>query len=259
MKLPAEIRIRIYEFVLIEGQHKPVICTWPSSLGCSFETNLCCHGNRVNEGTSTLNLPSLAINKQIYKEACKEFYAKRTFRFNLEQAGQLLQRPELLDRLRRIEIEDRTNQKHILDLDFMMEKLCAAKKLESIIVGTRAVGCDRLSHAMVTWTWNDFLNKPKPTSRIFVEVSEAFSRAPESYIVRLPTLPEVHFVDFRNWTREKEKRVFTQELIECYDMVKTLLPKVLGVSTDLQSVLTHLDPSAPGTGHYGTGHSGTGD
>lgn len=127
LQLPAELRISIYDIILIEGQSGSVICTWQSSLGISFETNLYSQREQGTGALSTPDLIGLAINKQIYKEACKEFYTKRTFRFNTEQVGRLLQCPGILNYLRCIEIEDMMKQRHLHDLEPMLKTLSAAE------------------------------------------------------------------------------------------------------------------------------------
>ena len=216
MELPAEIRIRIYEFVLIDGQTSPVICTWQSPLGLPYETNLYSHRERFTEALATPCLPKLALNKQIYQEACKEFYTKRIFRFNIEQAGQLIMRLDILDQLHCVEIEDIKNQRIGLDLDFFVQSLSAAKEMEKVFLGTRALGCD---------PWH---SKPRtsttklPGSDVAKEVLQAFENSPESHTLQSPTLPNVFFVNFHKRAGEKAKWKYAERISETKSRVEAL-------------------------------------
>ena len=231
MNLPAELRIRIYEMIVVEEHANPHICTWQNPWRMPCHSKICdaqyldstirlCFSSRAAESScyeyreplSSPSLTCLALNKQVYEEACNEFYTKRTFRFTSEQVTQLLQRPDVFHRLRSIEIEDTYYKRQVLDLEGVIRVLASADKMEKIVIGTYALYLDlcRPISSPLSFPRKDHLSTIN-TDRIFYRLEEIFHHFPNRHTVSLPNLPKIFFVDFpRREVEEARQRTKKQ-------------------------------------------------
>lgn len=140
LKLPGELRNRIYDLIFLECGAGPIICLWPSPLPPSFTSSIISGGSQESPANKTIDTAILMVNKEVGMEAASVYYAKRSFRFDSAQLANLFLMPQIFDCLQTVEIEDVLPESRRWPLVLTLDKLSAASRMQKIIIGTNLSG-----------------------------------------------------------------------------------------------------------------------
>ncbi|MCJ1252062.1 hypothetical protein MMC30_009300 [Trapelia coarctata] len=140
LKLPFEVRMMIYDFALPIDRSTVIVCLWPITGPTSFISNILTPTQHDDFAPHVIDTSLFAVNRQVNAEVSNPFYQKHIFRFSSPQLGTLLMVPAVLNKLRRMEIEDVLPDQRRWNLESMLDKFQDLPLLDEVIVGVVASG-----------------------------------------------------------------------------------------------------------------------
>lgn len=130
----------IYEFALPVDRSTVVVCLWPTPGPTSFISNILTSTQHVDPSPHFMDMSLFTVNKLVHAEASYLFYKNHVFRFSSSQLGTLLMVPAVLNKLRRMEIEDVLPHQRRWNFESMLDKLHALPLLDEVVIGVVASG-----------------------------------------------------------------------------------------------------------------------